>query len=97
MHSLLESHILLARFLNLYRVYWHIQIPQSIAQFMLSDQLIQEVIGPGLINPSYTHYINALVQLIFHILPLRLLILVWPNSNSTFGKLPLLLAAMSLH
>jgi hypothetical protein len=69
MNSFFETRILLSRFLVIYRVYRHYRILRP-----LQSQMIDEVIGPGLINPRNTSYVNAFVQLFFHILPLRLMI-----------------------
>jgi hypothetical protein len=93
MHSLVETRILLARFLVLYRAYRHITIPESIPQ----DQMIREVIAPRLFNPSHTCCINAFVQVLFHIIPLKLMILAWPNSDQTVSKIRVLFASMSQH
>jgi hypothetical protein len=57
--------------------------------------MIDEVIGPGLINPRNTWYVNAFVQLFFHILPLRLMIVVWPNRDPIISALRLMFVAMS--
>jgi hypothetical protein len=57
-----------------YRAYRQYRIRQS-SQFHMSD----EVIIPGLINPRDACYGNGFMHLFFHILPLRLLILAWPN------------------
>jgi hypothetical protein len=46
--------------------------------------MIDEVIGPGLINPRNTRYVNPFVQLLFHILPLRLMIAAWPIAIQLF-------------
>jgi hypothetical protein len=40
--------------------------------------MIDEIIRPGLINPRDACYVDAFIQLLFHILPLRLLIIVLP-------------------
>jgi hypothetical protein len=57
--------------------------------------MIDEVIGPGLINPRNICYVNAFVQLLFHILPLRLMIVAWPNHDPIISKLRLMFVAMS--
>jgi ubiquitin C-terminal hydrolase len=59
--------------------------------------MIREVIAPGLFNPSHTCYINAFVQVLFHIIPLKLMILAWPNADQTVSKVRLLFASMSQH
>jgi hypothetical protein len=51
--------------------------------------------GPGLINPRNTCHINASVQLLFHILPLRLIIVAWPNRDPIIPALRLMFVAMS--
>jgi hypothetical protein len=58
-------------------------------------QMIQEVTGLGLTNPSHPCYINAFAQTLFHILPLRLIILVWPNCDPQVSQLCVLFADMS--
>jgi hypothetical protein len=57
--------------------------------------MTDEVIGPGLINPRNTYYVNAFVQLLFHILPLRLMIVAWPNRDPIISALRLMFVAMS--
>jgi ubiquitin C-terminal hydrolase len=56
-----------------------------------------DLIGPGLLNRSHLCYINAFVQTLFHILPLRLMILAWPNDNPIGTEFRLLFAQMSRH
>jgi hypothetical protein len=89
MNSLFETRILLSRFLLIYRVYRQYRIPRS-----LHSQMIDEVIGSGLINPRNTRYVNAFVQLLFHILPLRLMIIAWPSRDPIISVLPLMFGAM---
>jgi hypothetical protein len=60
-------------------------------------QMISHFIGPGLINRAYICYINAFVQVRFHILPLRYLILAWPNRHPTVEKLYNLFVTMTNH
>jgi hypothetical protein len=79
MHSLVETRIPLARFLVLYGAYRHITIPQSIPQ----EQMIREVIAPALFNRSHTCYISVFVQVLFSMIPLKLMILAWPNFDQT--------------
>jgi hypothetical protein len=57
--------------------------------------MIDDMIGPGLINPGNTYYINTFVQLLFHILPLMLMIVAWRNRDSTICALRLIFVAMS--
>jgi hypothetical protein len=57
--------------------------------------MINEVIGPGLINLRNTCYVNALVQLLFHILPLMMMIVAWPNCDPIISALRLMFVAMS--
>jgi hypothetical protein len=82
MNSLFETWILLSRFLVIYRIYRQWRIPRS-----LQSQMVDEVIGPGLINPRNICYVNAFVQLFFHILPLRLII-VLAQSRSNYFRTP---------
>jgi hypothetical protein len=72
------------------RVYRQCHIRQS-----SQSHMIYEVIRPGLINPRDTCYISAFMQLLFHILPLRLLILGWSNQNIIISALHLVFVAMS--
>jgi hypothetical protein len=72
-----------------YRFSRQYQIPQS-----SQSHMIGEVIGPGIANPWDTRYYNAFVQLLFHILPLRLLIVAWPNRNPIISALRLMFVAM---
>jgi hypothetical protein len=60
MNSLLETRILLPRFLVLYRVCRQFSIPHS-----LQSQLIDEVIGPGLINCRHTFTSMSLCSYFF--------------------------------
>jgi hypothetical protein len=57
--------------------------------------MIREVIAPGLFNRSHTCYISAFVQVLFHIIPLKLMILTWPNADQTVSKTRLLFARLS--
>jgi hypothetical protein len=57
--------------------------------------MIDEVIGPRLINPSDASYVNAFMQLLFYILPRRLLIVAWPNQELIISALHLMFVAMS--
>jgi hypothetical protein len=57
--------------------------------------MIDEVIGPGLINPRNTCYVDALRQLLFHILPLSLMTVAWPNRDLIISALRLMFTAMS--
>jgi hypothetical protein len=59
------------------------------------SQIIDEVIGPGLINPRNTCYINSLVQLLSPILSLRLMIVAWPNRDPIISTVRLIFVAMS--
>jgi hypothetical protein len=89
-NPLFETRILLSRFLVIYRVYHQGRIPKS-----LQSQMIDEVIGPGLINPRNTCCVNAFVQLLFHILHLRLMIVAWPYRDPMISALRLMFVAMS--
>jgi hypothetical protein len=57
--------------------------------------MIDEVIGPGLIIPMDVCYVNAFMQLLFHILPLRLLIFAWINQDLMISALHLVFISMS--
>jgi hypothetical protein len=57
--------------------------------------MIDELIRPGLTNTRDAGYVNAFVQLLFHILPLRLLIVVRPNRDLIISALHLMFVAMS--
>jgi hypothetical protein len=57
--------------------------------------MIDEMIGRDLINPRNTCYVNAFVQLLFHILPLQLMIVAWPNRHLIISALRLMFVAMS--
>jgi hypothetical protein len=59
--------------------------------------MIREVIAQGLFNPSPICDINAFVQVLFHIIPLKFMILAWPNCDQTVSKIRVLLARMSQH
>jgi hypothetical protein len=92
MPLLLETAILLSRFLLLDRVYHQRQIPQSISQF----QMIDEVIGPGLHNSRFPCCSNLFMQMRFYILPLCQRTLIRPNRDPIVSKLRLAFIAMSL-
>jgi hypothetical protein len=57
--------------------------------------MIDEVISPGLINPKDTYYVDDFMQSLFHIVPLRLLIVAWPNQDQIISALHLVFVAMS--
>jgi hypothetical protein len=59
--------------------------------------MIREVTAPGLFNPSHAWDINAFVQVLFHIVSLKLMILVWPNADQTVSKVRLLFASVPQH
>jgi ubiquitin C-terminal hydrolase len=69
--SVEESPISVARFPLLDRVHSQMQLHDPFSQF----DVIHQVIGRGLRNPGHACYINAFLQVLFHILRLRLLIL----------------------
>jgi hypothetical protein len=73
-----------------YRVYRQYHIHQS-----SQSHMIDEVIRPGLINPRDTCYINAFIQLLFHVLPLRFLIVAWPTQDLVISVLHLIFVAIS--
>jgi hypothetical protein len=52
------------------------------------------MIRPGLINPRDASYVDAFMQLLFHILRLRLLIIAWPNRDLIISALHLMFVAM---
>jgi hypothetical protein len=56
---------------------------------------MDEIIRPGLINPRHTCYVNASMQLLFHVRPLRLLIVAWPSRDPIISVLHLMFVAMS--
>jgi hypothetical protein len=72
-----------------YRVYRQYHIRQS-----SQSHVIDEIIRPGLINPRDASYVDAFMQLLFHILPLRLLIVAWPNRDLIISALHLMFVAM---
>jgi hypothetical protein len=88
-NSLFETRILLSEFLVTNRVYDQYHIRQS-SQF----HMIDEIIRPGLINARDTCYINVFMQLLFHILRLRLLIVASPNRDRIIAALHLMFVAM---
>jgi hypothetical protein len=57
--------------------------------------MIDEVIRPGPINPRDSCYVNAFIQLLFHIWPLRLLIVAWFNKDLIISILHLMFVALS--
>jgi hypothetical protein len=59
------------------------------------DDMIEDVIGPGLSNPDQFCDINALVQTLFHTLPLRLLVVDWSNGQPTMTKLSAVIVVMA--
>jgi hypothetical protein len=93
MYPLAETHILRARFLVLYGADHQVPIPLSIPQ----DQNIREVIVCRLVNPPHALHVSPFVQGLFHIIPLKLMILAWRNADRTVSKVHLLFASMSQH
>jgi hypothetical protein len=91
MDSFFESRILLLRFVALYRAFRQNKFPESRFQ----AQMIDGLFGPGLINPMCTCYINAFVQILLHILPLKFMMIAWPIPDAIVSKLRLLFVAMS--
>jgi hypothetical protein len=91
MHSLLETRLSLSQVLGLYRFNRKLQLPEAIFE----NEIMPDLIDPGLLNRSHRCDINAFVQTLFHILPLRLMILAWPNDDPIVSKLRLLFAQMS--
>jgi hypothetical protein len=73
-----------------YRVYRQYHIRQS-----SQSHTIDEVIKPDLINPSDVCSVNTFMQLLYHILPLRLLIVAWPNQDPIISALHLMFVAIS--
>jgi hypothetical protein len=80
----------LSSFLMTYRVYRQCHIHQS-----SHSHMINEVIRPGFINPRDACSVNAFIQLLFHILPLRLLIFAWSNRDWIISTVHLMFVAMS--
>jgi hypothetical protein len=72
-----------------YRIYCQYHIRQS-SQSHMTD----EVIRPGLLNPRDAYYVHAFLYLLFHMLPLRLLFVVWPNRDLIFSAFHLMFVAM---
>jgi hypothetical protein len=64
---------------------------------MFQSQRIDEVVGPSLINPSYTCSINAFIEILLHMLPPRLMIFACPNRDPTVYRVRLLSVAMFQH
>jgi hypothetical protein len=57
--------------------------------------MIDEVVGLGLINPRNACYVDAFVQLLFHIRPLKVMVVAWPNHDPIISALRLIFVAMS--
>jgi hypothetical protein len=57
--------------------------------------MIDEVIRPGLINSMDTCHVNAFMQSLYYIRPLRLLIAASPNRDRITSALQLMFVAMS--
>jgi hypothetical protein len=91
MDSFFESLILPLRFLALDRAFRQNKFPESRFQ----AQMIDGLIGSGLINPRCTSYIDAFVQVLSHIGPLRLMIIAWPSPDPIVSKFRRLFVAMS--
>jgi hypothetical protein len=53
------------------------------------------IIRPGLVNPRDARYVNSFRQFLSHILPLRLLIVAWPNRDLIISALHLMFVAIS--
>jgi hypothetical protein len=90
LNSLFETRDLLSEFLVTYRAYRQYHIRQS-----SQSHMIDAVIRPGVINARDTCYVNAFMQLLFHILPRRLLIFAWPNRDPIIAALRLMFVAVS--
>jgi hypothetical protein len=73
-----------------YQVYHQYRIRPS-----SQSHMIDEVIRPSPTNPRDTCYIDAFMQLLFHILPLSLLIVVWSNRDLIISALRLMFVAIS--
>jgi hypothetical protein len=56
--------------------------------------MIDDVIRRGLINPWDVCYVPAFMHLLFHILPLRLLNVAWPNRGRIIFALHLMVVPM---
>jgi hypothetical protein len=57
--------------------------------------MIDEVIRPGFVNPRDVCYGNVLMQLLFHLLPQKLLIVAWPNRDLIISALHLMFVALA--
>jgi hypothetical protein len=57
--------------------------------------VIDAAIKPSFINPRDICYVKAFMQLFFHVLPLKLLIVAWPNRDRIISALHLMFVAMS--
>jgi hypothetical protein len=57
--------------------------------------MIDEVTRLDLINPTGACDVNAFMQLLFHILPLRLLFIAWSNRDPILAALHLMFVTMS--
>jgi hypothetical protein len=57
--------------------------------------MIDEVIRRGRINPRDACYVHASLQSLFHILPLKVLAVAWPNRDVMISALHLKFVAMS--
>jgi hypothetical protein len=72
------------------RVYRQCHVRQS-----PQSHMINEVIRYGLVNLGDAYYVHALMRLLFHIIPLRLLIVTWSNRDRIISTLHLMFVAMS--
>jgi hypothetical protein len=56
---------------------------------------VQTIIGTGLLNTANNCYLNAVIQVLFHLLPVRNLIMSWPGENSVAAQLRLVFMNLS--
>jgi hypothetical protein len=59
--------------------------------------MIREVIAHGLFNQFRPCRINAFIQGLFHIIPFKPMILVWPNADQMVSKVRFFFASVSQH
>jgi hypothetical protein len=62
-------------------------LPPSISH----AELIDDLIGPGPVNLSFLCYISAFIQILFHGLAWRRLILAWPTLSRAAARVRVLL------
>jgi hypothetical protein len=92
-HSLVETRVLPSRFLVLCRFNRKSQLPEA----TFENEIMPDLICPGLLNRSRPCYINAFVQTLFHVLSLTLRILACPNGHAIVSEPRRLFAEISRH